>query len=333
HANLARPVDRGGFGMDALWNDDFHHSAMVSMTGRNEAYYTDYYGAPQEFISASKYGFLYQGQWYKWQEQRRGAPGLDLKPASLVNFIQNHDQIANSGCGDRAHKLTSPGHYRAMTALMLLAPGTPMLFQGQEFAASAPFLYFADHEPDLARRVEEGRAEFLAQFPSLAIEEIQCRLALPADRATFERCKLDLSERQSHAESYALHKDLLKLRREDKVFSAQRRRAVDGAVLSSLAFVLRFFGEQGDDRLLVVNFGRNLHFNPAPEPLLAPPENMMWATLWSSENPRYGGLGTPPLDGESNWQIPGKAAVALIPEKVKASPVRADGKPVKGKKA
>ncbi|HET9532905.1 MAG TPA: DUF3459 domain-containing protein, partial [Blastocatellia bacterium] len=89
--------------------------------------------------------------------------------------------------------------------------------------------------------------------------------------------------------------------------------AVDGAVLADQAFLLRFFAEDGDDRLLVVNFGRNLHLDPAPEPLLAPPENMQWETLWSSEDPRYGGSGTPPLDTEENWRIPGRAAVVLKP--------------------
>ncbi|HEV3496357.1 MAG TPA: malto-oligosyltrehalose trehalohydrolase, partial [Actinomycetes bacterium] len=164
HPRLARPLDRGGIGLDALWNDDFHHSAMVALTGRNQAYYTDYLGTAQEFVSAVKYGYLYQGQWYSWQGKRRGQPGLDIAPAAFVTFIQNHDQIANSGRGLRAHQLTSPGRYRAMTALMLLAPGTPMLFQGQEFAASAPFLYFADHKPDLAKLVHRGRREFLSQF-------------------------------------------------------------------------------------------------------------------------------------------------------------------------
>jgi maltooligosyltrehalose trehalohydrolase len=330
--NLVRPRERGGYGMDALWNDDFHHSAMVSMTGHNEAYYTDYYGAPQEFISAIKYGYLYQGQYYKWQKDRRGKPGLDLKPAAFINFIQNHDQIANSGCGDRAHKLASPGHYRAMTALMLLAPGTPMLFQGQEFEASSPFLYFADHEPELAQLVKEGREEFLAQFPTLAVEAIQACIPDPADRSTYERCKLDLSERLSHAHSYALHIDLLKLRREDKVFSAQRARGIDGSVLASNAFALRFFGEEAGDRLLVVNFGRDLHLNPAPEPLLAPPENMLWEILWSSEHPDYSGLGTAPLDEEDNWHIPGRAAVALIPKKAepRSKAARAGTGPLRG---
>src|SRR5246500_296533 len=93
---LIRPVEEGGHGLDALWNDDFHHSALVALTGRNEAYYSDYSGRPQEFVSAAKYGYLYQGQWYKWQKQARGTPTQDLTPASFINFIQNHDQIANT---------------------------------------------------------------------------------------------------------------------------------------------------------------------------------------------------------------------------------------------
>jgi maltooligosyltrehalose trehalohydrolase len=149
---LVRPVEHGGYGLDLLWNDDFHHSAMVALTGRAEAYYTDYRGAPQEFISALKYGYLYQGQWYDWQHKPRGTPAFGAPPAAFVTFTQNHDQVANSGAGLRAHAQTSPGRLRALTALLLLGPGTPMLFQGQEFASSSPFLYFADHKPDLAAK-------------------------------------------------------------------------------------------------------------------------------------------------------------------------------------
>ncbi|HWS55067.1 MAG TPA: DUF3459 domain-containing protein, partial [Pyrinomonadaceae bacterium] len=312
HARLMRPAAEGGCGLDGLWNDDFHHSAMVALTGRSEAYYTDHRGAPQEFVSALKYGFLFQGQRYKWQRARRGTPSLDIEPAAFVNFIQNHDQVANSGRGERVDKLTSPGRLRAMTALLLLAPSTPMLFQGQEFAASGPFLYFADHEPALAEKVREGRTEFLAQFPSLATAETRACLAAPHDPATFERCKLDLSERERHSQVYALHRDLLRLRREDPVFSLQRRRGLDGAVLGPEAFVLRFFDDEGGagDRLLAVNLGADLRLDPAPEPLLAPPEGAQWELLWSSESVAYGGCGATPPDADGGWRIPGHAAVA-----------------------
>ncbi len=313
---LVRPPEQGGYGLDALWNDDFHHSAMVALTGRNEAYYVDYLGTPQELVSAVKYGYLYQGQHYLWQGKRRGSPTFGLNPARFVLYTQNHDQIANSAAGLRVHRLACPGRHRAMTALLLLAPGTPMLFQGQEFSASSPFLFFADHPSELAALVRSGRAEFVAQFASVADPKAQARLDDPADPATFLRCKLDLSERERHGEAYALHRDLLRLRREDPVFRLQEAGRVDGAVLGPEAFLLRFFGEGGDDRLLLVNLGRDLPLAPAPEPLLAPPEGRDWELLWSSEDPRYGGLGTPSPRSEERWRIPGQTALVLEPSAI-----------------
>jgi maltooligosyltrehalose trehalohydrolase len=312
-ARLALPIDRGGFGMDALWNDDFHHSARVAVTGSTQGYYSDYRGTPQEFISAAKWGYLFQGQYYEWQQKRRGSSSLRLKPENFIIFIQNHDQVANSARGDRIHTLTSPGRYRAVTALMLLMPGTPLLFQGQEFAASTPFLYFADHKPEIAEYVQKGRKEFLSQFQGLSTGEVQRFLPDPGNCETFERSKLDFSERERHGEALALHKDLLRLRREDPVFRVQRCRSVDGAVLCTEAFVLRYFEPRGDDRLLIVNLGHDLDFRPAPEPLLAPPQDKIWQILWSSEDLKYGGSGTPPVEAGGKWHIPAHAAVVMTP--------------------
>src|SRR5207244_891523 len=121
---------------------------------------------------------------------------------------------------------------------------------------------------------------------------------------------------QHHAEAYNLHRDLLKLRREDPVFRAQRAHRLDGAVLGPQAFVLRFFGGHGDDRLLLVNLGRDLHLKPSPEPLLAPPEDRCWGILWSTEHPRYGGCGTPGLHDSENLRLPGEAALVFIPRPI-----------------
>lgn len=313
-SRIARPVERGGYGLDGLWNDDFHHSAVVALTGHSEAYYTDYHGTPQELISAVKYGYLYQGQWYSWRKQRRGEPALDLKPPVFVAYIENHDQVANSARGLRLHQLTSPGRFRAMTALLLLGPNTPMLFQGQEFSSSKPFLFFADHEPELRNVVRQGRAEFLSQFRSIATPECRKILANPTDPATFEACKLDWSERDANCDSVYLHRDLLWLRRSDPVFRAQAAFGMDGTVLARNAFVLRFFGEQEGDRLLVVNLGRDLLLSSPSEPLLAPPQDSAWQLMWSSEDPRYGGNGTPAVDAvdaEGGFRIPGQAIVVL----------------------
>ncbi|HET8549748.1 MAG TPA: malto-oligosyltrehalose trehalohydrolase [Bryobacteraceae bacterium] len=317
---LVRPVQEGGYRLDGLWNDDFHHSAMVALTGHNDAYYTDYLGAPQEFISAVKYGYLYQGQRYKWQKKRRGTPAFGIPSHAFITFIQNHDQVANSAHGERIHKLTSPGRLRAVTALMLLAPGTPMLFQGQEFAASAPFLYFADHEPRLAELVARGRREFLEQWRRMKTPEVQARFSTPNDPQTFERCKLDWGERERHRSTLDLYRDLLRLRREDAAFSMQAPGHVDGAVLAAHAFVLRFFAADDGDRLLLVNLGQDLHLDPAPEPLLAPPKDMQWEILFSTEDPRYGGCGTAAVDSDENWRVPGEAAVVLRPAPLPAKP-------------
>jgi maltooligosyltrehalose trehalohydrolase len=316
-SKLFRPAEQGGFGIDALWNDDFHHTAMVAVTGRADAYYSDHRGTAQEFVSALKRGFLYQGQWYSWQKKARGTPVLNMPPAKFVNFIQNHDQVANSGSGKRIHLLTSPNRYRALTALFLLAPQTPMLFQGQEFAATSPFFYFADHKDEISCLVAQGRSDFLAQFRSLATPEMQARLPNPGDPMTFTNSKLNLNDRHQHKEEYALHRDLLRLRRSDPVFLAsQQNQRIDGAVLSPDTLVMRFFGENpGEDRLLLVNLNRDIHLVPAPEPLLAPPEDCIWGALWSSEDPCYGGMGMPPWPQEVNWYLQGESAVVLHPVK------------------
>jgi len=311
---LVRPLAEGGYGLDRLWNDDFHHSAMVALTGRREAYYSDTRGEPQEFISAAKYGYLFQGQYYHWQRNRRGTPAWGLPPAAFVTFLQNHDQVANSARGTRGHQMTSPGRWRAMTALLLLSPGTPMLFQGQEFSASAPFLYFADLEPELAAAVRTGRGEFLTQFPSIAELKRTAALDDPCDIATFERCRLDFTERESHADAYALHIDLLRLRREGAAFSGPQRGGVDGAVLSASAFALRFFTPGHlDDRVLVVNLGPDLSRESFAEPLLAPPANADWTLRWSSDDPAYGGTGTADVFPDGCWSIPGESALVLGP--------------------
>lgn len=313
-ARLLRRVEQGGYGLDAAWNDDFHHSAVVAMTGHREAYYSDHRGRPQEFISAAKYGYLFQGQWYAWQRQPRGTRTDGVPPAAFVNFIENHDQVANSGDGSRIHTRTSPGRYRAMTALLLLMPGTPLLFQGEEFGASSPFLYFADHEGGLALAVQKGRAEFVAQFPSLASAAAQAALPIPHDPATFERCKLRWDERDRHVTHRRLHEDLLALRRDDVAFHQQRPGAVDGAVLTDEAFVLRYTTpDPRDERVLVVNFGSDLDVPTFAEPLLAAPDGYVWTLRWSSEHPEYGGLGVPDVFSGARSEIPGHSATVLAP--------------------
>lgn len=311
-ARCTLPVELGGFGFDAAWNDDYHHSVRVALTGRREAYFTDYLGSAEELAACLKRGFLYQGQYYLWQKQRRGAPITTQPAQALVVCLQNHDQIGNSVTGERIDALSSAARLRAATALLLLGPQTPMLFMGQEFGAGAPFQYFAHHEAELAGHVREGRRSFLKQFPSFATPEAQARMADPADDETFRRCKLDFSQRESHAGVYALHQDLLRLRRENPLIACQDRHRLEAATVGSQVLLVRWPGRRGDDLLLCLNLGGEREFRPAPEPLLAPPAGARWRLAWSSEDPRYGGAGVvSPVDEEGRWRFGGESAVLL----------------------
>ena len=314
HSKLVKPIHEQGYGLDALWNDDFHHSCRVAMTGRTDAYFTDYKGEAQEFIASAKYGFLFQGQWYKWQKQRRGSAALNLPPQAFVHYLQSHDQVANGGRGKRIHQLTHPALLRALTGLLLLAPQTPMLFQGQEFGASSPFIYFADNNKDLVEAVAKGRNEFLHQFLCLATPAMQSYLYRPEDITAFKLCKLNLDERKTNADIYRLHKELLQLRRTDPVLSGQDYSHTDGAAISSSLFVLRLFASTPDsDRLLLVNMGRDQLLSPAPDPLLAPHEQHDWTLYWSSEFPQYGGHGACEISTREDWLMPGMSAALLKP--------------------
>jgi maltooligosyltrehalose trehalohydrolase len=314
-SKMARPFNEGGDDLDGMWNDDFHHSAVVALTRRNQAYFVDYSGAPQEFISAAKQGFLYQGQALSWRKVLRGTAAFGIAPEAFVCFLENHDQIANTGTGERLRFQTSPGRYRAMTALLLLGPWTPLLFQGEEFGASSPFQFFADiGDASVRKAIRRGRAEWLAPFLSLTEEEALETLPAPDDPLVFARCKLDFSERQKNHQLYDLHIDLLKLRREDSRFRQQSSGGIDGAVLGPAAFVLRYFSNENDDRLLVVNLAESQLLHPASEPLLAPPAGYRWEVLWASDSPRYGGPGAIAVATRKQWLLPAESAVALRPE-------------------
>src|SRR5215216_1156576 len=289
-SKMTRPQNEGGDGLDGMWNDDFHHSAIVALTGQNVGYFSDYSGKPQEFISAAKYGFLYQGQALSWRKVLRGTPTFGIPAEAFVCFIENHDQIANTGPGDRPRFQTFPGRYRAITALLLLGPWTPLLFQGEEFGASSPFPFFALTEDETSRS-----------------------LPVPDDPEAFSRCKLDFSEREKNRELYNLHIDLLKLRREDSRFRLQSSGGIDGVVLGPTSFGLRYFSSDNDDRLLLVNLGKSQVVTPASDPLLAPPLGYKWETLWTSDSSRYGGAGSVTVATQEQWILPAESAVVLRP--------------------
>jgi maltooligosyltrehalose trehalohydrolase len=313
HTRLVRAQSQDGLGLDAVWNDDFHHSAVVALTGRREAYYAPARGTAQELVSAIKWGYLFQGQWYEWLKKPRGTPAFDVPPSAFVVFTENHDQIANSPSGRRPSAIVAPGAYRAMTTAMLLAPSTPMFFQGQEIGAQSPFFFFADHEPNLAEAVRRGRRELERLFPSARDERNELIVPPPEDPRAFRLSKLLQRDDARERAAREFHKTLLRMRRDDEVFRAQRSDWLYGAVLGDGAFALRFATGTGKDRLVLVNLGHDLDLTEVSEPLLAPLVDRPFEIVFSSEDPRWGGCGTAPMGEHGRLVLAARCALVLAP--------------------
>ena len=202
----------------AQWNDDVHHALHVLATRESSGYYADYADQPLRHLARCLgEGFAYQGEASAYRGgSPRGTPSADLAPDAFVSFLQNHDQVGNRAFGERIGAIAADPVVRALSAVQLLAPSPPLLFMGQEFAATSPFLYFCDYhaEPDLARAVAEGRRREFAGFDRFA--EPQAREQIPDPNAadTFERSRLDWDQAAAapHAGWLGWHRHLLNLR-------------------------------------------------------------------------------------------------------------------------
>ena len=206
---------------NAQWNDDIHHAAHVLLTGEKDGYYSDYAGRPIWHLGRClAEGFAYQGEASSFRRgELRGEPSRDLPPTCFVSFLQNHDQVGNRAFGERITKLTDPERLRVALTLLLLAPSPPLLFMGEEFGASTPFLFFCDFGPDLASKVTDGRRSEFAHFAQFSSAEAQARIPDPDSPETFLRSKLDWTALQapSHMQWLAFYKELLSFRRREMV--------------------------------------------------------------------------------------------------------------------
>lgn len=228
-------------GTTAQWNDDFHHILHHCLTGERDSYYRDYCdddegkdhrgddsaqsadakvpsSKPVELLGRClTEGFAYQGEPSPHRDgQPRGEPSEALPLTAFVNFLQNHDQVGNRAFGERLHQLCAPEAYAVATAIQLLAPSQPLLFMGQEWCASSPFLYFCDFDGELQKAVTEGRRKEFAQFAAFSDPTMRENIPDPNAPSTFTRSKLDWSERarEPHATLWQFHQQLLTLRRQ-----------------------------------------------------------------------------------------------------------------------
>ncbi len=200
----------------AQWNDDVHHALHVLLTGENEGYYIDFFDRAIDHLGRClTEGFAWQGERSKYRGNKpRGEPSSDLMPTRFISFLQNHDQIGNRALGERISRLTHPEALKAATAVLLLAPSIPLLFMGQEWAATSPFLFFCHFEPELAAQVTKGRRREFAAFNSFRTPRQRTLIPDPNREETFLRSALQWQEleMEEHRQWWLFHRNLLRLR-------------------------------------------------------------------------------------------------------------------------
>jgi malto-oligosyltrehalose trehalohydrolase len=270
----------------AQWNDDIHHALHTAVTKESQGYYAEYAGKTQLLGRALAEGFAFQGQTMHYRGSPRGQPSAGLPPTAFVAFLQNHDHIGNRALGDRITTFAPPAAVRAAAAIYLLAPQIPMLFMGEEWAASQPFPFFCDFGPELSEAVRIGRQREFAKFPQFQQFASQGLLPDPTERATFLSAKLDWEEAKHgfHAEQREWRRRILAVRRAE---IAPRLVGIGGrsaryAIIDHLAVVVQWIMGDGAELVLLANLKEE-----ASGPVAAPAGR----TLWSEGSLRNGRLG------------------------------------------
>jgi maltooligosyltrehalose trehalohydrolase len=311
---LLLPVEDGGVGLDAVWADDLHHQLRRLAAGDTEGYFAAYDGTVADVVETLRRGWYYEGQLYPPSGKTRGTSAEGIWPPRFVHCLQNHDQVGNRALGERLnHEIPLP-LYRALSALLLLSPYTPLLWMGQEWAASTPFLYFTEHEEELGRLVTEGRREEFKHFSSFADEEKRRSIPDPQDPATFERSRLDWAERErgEHAGVLRLYRELLALRGSDPVLRDPGRENWRVGELGEAGLALRRGGSGEGALLLLVLFRGEYSIPPGDLAETSLPEGIRWLPVLATEEIRFGGSGAwGRLEGDGSIHLVGPTALLL----------------------
>ncbi len=230
HRNLACLVKPdGGWGLDAVWADDFHHQTRRLLAGDHESYFRDFTGSTDDLAATIREGWFYHGQHSAHLDQLRGTDSAGVLPRQLVYCLQNHDQVGNRALGERLHHQVEGAAYRAATVLLLCVPATPLLFMGQEWAAGTPFLFFTDHHEELGRLVTEGRRREFRHFSAFTDPQVRERIPDPQAQTTFQMSQLNWDEtvKKPHAAMRRFYQALLHLRRNEPALRPAEPDAVD----------------------------------------------------------------------------------------------------------
>jgi maltooligosyltrehalose trehalohydrolase len=287
---LLGPRAAGGLGLDGCWADDFHHVLHVGLTGERDAYYRNFDGTAGELAMTLKNGWLFTGQTQATTGDPRGGDPSDLSPEQFIFCISNHDQVGNRAFGERLNQLVSPAAFRAASALLLLAPYTPLLFMGQEWAASTPFQYFTDHEPDLGAKVTAGRRREFRGFAAFRDPGLTEQIPSPQAETTFLNSKLDWSERGAvpGAQMVALYRECIELRRRLPGLQDRSRANWRVAELNDRAVAIIYGFATGDYVAVVTELqGDGLTDDELTRMLR--PGGKWWTEIFSSDDGRLGG--------------------------------------------
>jgi maltooligosyltrehalose trehalohydrolase len=288
---LESPQD-GGYGFDGVWADDFHHVLSVGQTGAQEGYYRDFDGTLDELIETLQHGWLYRGRFSAAADRKRGTECRHLPPSKFVHCISNHDQSGNRAFGDRAHQIMRPAAYRTLSMLLCLTPYTPMLFMGQEWAATNPFLYFTDHNAELGAMITLGRRREFSDFAEFTDPATRERIPDPQSEETFLKSKLDWEEvrRGEHAEVLALYRECLHLRQRSAAFRPVSR---DTWEVEALPFEVGAIRMRTDDETYLLIFDpKGGHSGDLAGCRIARLEaGWKWEVKLSTEERRFGGGG------------------------------------------
>lgn len=281
---LVEPESRGGWGMDGIWADDLHHQLRVSLVGDRDGYYRDFTGSLEDTARTLADGWFFQGQQSEHYGGPRGTDPRSVPPRRFVAYLQNHDQVGNRAFGERLHHQIDTASWRAVSVLLLLAPETPLLFMGQEWGATSPFLFFTDHEEPLGSRVREGRLRELASFAAFSDPSLCDRLPDPQAESTFTRSRLGWPERERepHASLLRLYRAGLALRRQHDLGRLERG---DYRVIGrdgELVLDIRRAGRE--DLVVVVRLGGAGVLESAEGP---GPEGAGWQVALSTEDEAF----------------------------------------------
>ncbi len=285
---LLKAPSEGGAGLDAVWADDFHHEVRSALAGDNEGYYKDFTGKAEDLAETLAKGWFYTGQTSKFSGKKRGKDASRFDPPHFVYCIQNHDQVGNRPIGDRLSDDIGLDAYRAASGLLLLSPYTPLLFQGQEYAASTPFLFFTDFNEELGKLVTKGRREEFAHFAGFSGDTVPD----PQACSTFGKSKLDWTEpeKPGHRETLALYRDLLKLRNILPVLRAPHRANFKAVKIEEDSLAFRLYGAESEgDLLVVVNLKGPLDFKLGQQEINRLPAGRQWEAIITTDDAAYGG--------------------------------------------